>query len=121
MTCPHEWSGMGVRQAVNPHPDRDGFNCGLTYGRIVFSHQVLPHLVVCPASSLKLKAGFEKPWRKPQPGSLTSHSTHRVVRLALREWAPGPVGVLANSALDQRPNNLGNGDALGVAVAEVVR
>ena len=42
---------MGVRQAVNPHPDRDGFNRGLTYGKTVVSHQVLPHLVVCPASS----------------------------------------------------------------------
>ena len=26
-------------------------------------------------SSLKLETGFEKPWRKPQPGVLTSHST----------------------------------------------
>ena len=69
-----EWSGMGVLQTVSPHPDWDGFKRGLTYGKIVFSDQVFPHLVVCPASSLKLKAGFEKPWRKPQPGFLTSQS-----------------------------------------------
>ena len=26
MTCPHEWSGMGVRQAVNPHLISDTSN-----------------------------------------------------------------------------------------------
>ena len=106
---------MGVRQAVNPHPDRDGSNRGLTYGRIVFSHQVLPHLVVCPASSTpNSKQDLRSPGENHSRCLSLHILRHRVIIRALREWTPSPAGVLANSALDQRPDNLGNGDALSI-------
>ena len=37
---------------------------------------------------------------------------HRIIIRALREWTPSPASVLANSALDQRPDNLGGGPCL---------
>ena len=40
---------------------------------------------------------------------------HRIIIRALREWTPSPASVLANSALDQRPDNLGGGPCRGLS------
>ena len=37
---------------------------------------------------------------------------HRIIIRALHEWTPSPAGVLTNSALDQRLDNLGGGPCL---------
>ena len=71
------WNGRPLGRKPSPGPGRIQSGSDVWQNRLESSSA--PPLGGLPCVELaKLEAGFEKPWRKPQPGSLTSHSTPSV-------------------------------------------
>ena len=85
------WNGRPLGRKPSPGPGRIQSGSDVWQNRLESSSA--PPLGGLPCVELaKLEAGFEEPWRKPQPGSLTSHSTPSVHHPGTPRVDPEPGG-----------------------------
>ena len=105
------WNGRPPSSEPSPGPGRiQSWSDIMVESSLVIKCSPTWWFALCRASNSK--QDLRSPGENHSRGFSLHILRHRIIIRALREWTPSPASVLANSALDQRPDNLDGGPCL---------